>query len=188
MSKKRKHSPARRPELDLTLVNFEVTNETKIRHSEAVLDILDQAAPLLKAQNGPEAERLFRQALELEPEQPDLLHNLAASLALQDRHAEALVIVNQLFQEHSDYLFARTALARHAMQADDLQQAADLLEPLFERRKFHFSEFDSLCATQIELLLRQGDLLSAQTWFEMWEGSNPKNPKLEQFRRFFPGR
>ncbi len=34
--------------VDLTLVNFEVTNEPKIVHSEAVLDMLDQAAPLLK--------------------------------------------------------------------------------------------------------------------------------------------
>jgi tetratricopeptide (TPR) repeat protein len=131
---------------------------------------------------------LFRQALELEPAQPNLLHNLIASLALQDRHAEALIIVNRLFQEHPDYLFARTALARHAMQVDDLQRAADLLEPLFERRKFHFSEFDSLCSTQIELLLRQGDLLSARTWYKMWEDSNPQNPKLKQFRRFFPER
>ena len=174
--------------VDLTLVNFEVTNEPKIVHSDVVNAILDQVAPLLKAQNGRGAERLFRQALELEPEQPDLLHNLATSLALQDRHAEALAIVNRMFREHSDYLFARTALARHAMQAGDLQKAADLLEPLFARRKFHFSEYDSLCATQIELLLRQGNLLSAQTWFHMWEDSNPKNPKLEQFRAFFQGR
>lgn len=188
MSRKRKRSTGRRPTVDLTLVNFEVTNEPKIAHSDAVIGVLDQAALLLKAQKGLEAELLFRQALELEPVQPDLLHNLAASLALQDRHAESLVIVNRLFQEHPDYLFARTALARHAMQAGDLQQAADLLEPLFERRKFHFSEFDSLCATQIELLLRQGNLLSARTWFEMWADSNPTNPKLEQFRRFFPGR
>jgi len=174
--------------VDLTLVNFEVTNEPKILHSEAVYAILDQAAPLLRAQNGPEAERLYRQALEREPEQPDLLYNLAASLALQGRHAEALVIYSRMFQEHPDYLFARTALARHAMQAGDLQQAADLLEPLFARRKFHFSEYDSLCATQIELLLRQGNLLSAQTWFTMWADSNPKNPKLESFRKFFSGR
>lgn len=174
--------------VDLTLVNFEVTNEPKIVHSEAVLDILDQAAPLLKMQNGQEAERLFRRALELESEQPDLLHNLAAALALQGRHTESLVIVNRMFQEHPDYLFARTTLAMHAMQAGDLEKAADLLDPLFERRKFHFSEFDSLCATQIELLLRQGNLLSAATWFEMWENSNPKNTKLEQFRTFFSGR
>jgi hypothetical protein len=61
------------------------------------------------------------------------------------------------------YLFSRTTLARHAMELDDLQKAADLLEPLLEYRKSHFSEFDSLCATQIELLLRQGALLSART-------------------------
>ena len=188
MSKKRKRSPGRRIAQDLTQVNFKVTNKPKILHSEAVCDILDQATPLLKARNGPEAERLFRQALELEPEQPDLLQNLAASLTLQGRRTEALVIVNRLFQEHPDYLFARTALARHAMQAGDLQKAVELLEPIFERREFHFSEFDSLCATQIELLLQFNDLLSARNWFEMWEDSNPKNPKLEQFRTFFPER
>jgi len=177
---------SRRPKvLDLTLVEFLVTNEQKVFHSPAVDRILDQAMPLLRAGEGQAAERLYRQALELEPDKPDLHNNLAASLSLQGRQAEALALIEQLHQRYPDYLFARAALARAAMLQGNLDRAVELLEPLYERRKFHVSEFDSLCATQIDLLLLQNDSLSAQTWFDMWEDCNPQNPKLDPYRQLF---
>jgi len=39
--------------------------------------------------------------------------------------------------------------------------------------------------TQIDLLVMQSDLLSAKVWFTMWEECNPKNPKLDFYRRMF---
>jgi tetratricopeptide (TPR) repeat protein len=168
---------------DLTLVEFLVTNEQKILHSPAVDQILDQATPLLRAGEGQAAERLFRQALELEPDQPDLLNNLAASLSLQGRRVEAIILLEVLHYQHPGYLFARTGLAKAALQDGDLERAQALLEPLYERRKFHVSEFDALCATQIDLLLLQNDRRPALTWFEMWENCNPSNPRLDFYRQ-----
>jgi tetratricopeptide (TPR) repeat protein len=173
----------RREVFDLTLVEFLVTNEQKIFHSPAVDLILEQATPLLKAGDGQAAEKLYRQALELEPHKPDLLNNLAMSLSLQGRREEAILLLEVLHYQHPDYLFARTGLAKATMQNNDLERAQALLEPLYERRKFHVSEFDALCATQIDLLLLQNDRLSAKNWFEMWENFNPKNPKLDFYRQ-----
>jgi len=173
----------RREVSDLTLVEFLVTNEQKVFHSPAVDLILDQATPLLRAGDGQAAERLYRQALELEPDKPDLLNNLAASLSLQGRQAEAILLLEILHYQHPDYLFARSGLAKAALQNGDLERAQALLEPLYERGKFHVSEFDSLCATQIDLLLLRNDRFSAQTWFDMWEDCNPQNPKLDPYRQ-----
>lgn len=186
MPRKRRSSrkvSQRREVFDLTQVEFMVTDEQKILHSPAVDQILDQATSVLRAGDGLAAEPLFRQALELEPDKPDLLNNLALSLSLQGREAEAIALLEVLHYQHPDYLFARTGLAKVAMQNGDLERAQALLEPLYERRKFHVSEFDALCATQIDLLLMQNDRLSAQKWFDMWEDCSPQNPKLDFYRK-----
>ena len=171
--------------MDLTLVKFRVTNKQKISHSPAVDRILDRATPFLRSGDGEGAERLFRQALALEPNKVDLLNNLAASLSLQGREAEATLLMEVLHYQHPDYLFARTGLAKAAMRKGDLQQAQALLEPLYQRRKFHVSEYDALCATQIDLLLLQNDPISAKTWFKMWEACNPENTRLNPYRTLF---
>lgn len=139
--------------------------------------------PLLRARDGLAAERLFRQAIALEPGQPDLLNNLAVSLQLQGRDMEGLALLETIHALYPDYLFARTGLACVSMRKGDFARAVELLEPLFERREFHVSEYDALCATQIDFLLLQNDLPSAQTWFKMWQDCNPQNPKLDFYRR-----
>ena len=187
MPRKRRSSkaPESKKTMDLTLIKFLVTNKQKISHSPAVDQILDRATPLLRAGDGKGAERLFRQALVLEPNKVDLLNNLAASLSLQGREAEATLLMEVLHYQHPDYLFARTGLAKAAMRKGDLRQAQALLEPLYQQRKFHVSEYDALCATQIDLLLLQNDHISAKTWFKMWEACNPENPKLNPYRTLF---
>jgi hypothetical protein len=92
------------------------------------------------------------------------------------------LLLEILHYQHPDYLFARTGLARVAMREGDLDKAQALLEPLYQRRKFHVSEYNSLCATQIDLLLLQNDPISANAWFRMWEECNPENPKLSFYR------
>ena len=168
--------------IDLTQVEFLVNNEQKIVHSPEVDHILDQATPLLRAGDGVGAEYLFRQAIQLEPDKVDFLNNLAASLSLQDREAEATLLLEILHYQHPDYLFARTGLAKAAMRKGDLDKAQALLEPLYQRSKFHVSEYDSLCATQIEQFLMQNDRIAADIWFMTWEDCNPENPKLGFYR------
>ncbi len=57
-------------------------------HAAEVRDKGAQAFYLIR-DNPPEAERLLREALELEPDAPDLLNNLAMALRGQGKHAEA---------------------------------------------------------------------------------------------------
>jgi len=50
------------------------------------------------------------------------LNNLAASLSLQGRDAEATLLMEVLHNQHPDYLFARTGLAKAAMRKGDLRR------------------------------------------------------------------
>jgi hypothetical protein len=102
---------------------------------------------------------------------------------LQSRVHEAQSVLETIHLLFPDYLFARTGLASLAARAGDFVRAVDLLEPLFERREFHYSEFDALCSAQIELLIMQTELSSAKDWFKVWEDCNPKNPKLDFYRQ-----
>jgi Flp pilus assembly protein TadD len=109
--------------LDLSLAEFRVSNEQTTYHTPEVERIVTQATVCLKARDGLDAERLFRQALVLEPDEPDLWNNLAAALGLQRREAEALAIIREVHVRFPDYLFARTALARQAMLQGQLDLA-----------------------------------------------------------------
>ena len=197
MSRKRKTAtqPGRRSKskprtqppwvLDLSLAEFRVSNEQTTVHTPEVEQIVTQATDCLKARDGLDAERLFRQALVLEPDEPDLWNNLAATLGLQRREAEALAIIREVHGRFPDYLFARTALARQAMLQGELDLAVDLLEPLHRRRNFHVSEWNALCEIQVSLLLLRGDLALARTWYEMWADSQPDHPALATYRPYF---
>jgi len=171
--------------MDLSLAQFRVSNEQTTFHTPVVERIFVQAGACLKAGDGVEAERLFRQALALEPDEPDLWNNLAAALSLQGRAAEALATIREVHRRFPDYLFARTALTRQAMLQDELNLAADLLEPLHRRRSFHVSEWNALCEIQLSLLLLRGDLALARTWYEMWADSQPDHSQLAVYRQYF---
>ena len=168
--------------VELLQATFSVSNEPKTFHTPEVEKLTDEAMLLLRAQKGAQAERLFRQALTLEPVQPDLLNNLAASLTLQGRDAEGLRIIETVHSLFPDYLFARTSLATIAMRAGQYARASELLSPLFSRRKFHISEFNALCAALIEFSLLTQQDRSARLWFDTWSKPDPKNPKLDFYR------
>lgn len=181
MSRKRKIQPLPIG-VELLQSTFVVNNTQKVFHPPAVEKITDKAMPLLRAKKGAQAERLFRQALTLEPVQPDLLNNLAKSLTLQDRDAEGTHITEAVHILFPDYLFARTSLAIFAMRAGNHERASELLTPLFSRREFHISEFNSLCSTVIEFSLLTKQYQSARAWFDTWSQPDPKNPQLDFYR------
>jgi tetratricopeptide (TPR) repeat protein len=167
---------------ELLRSTFLVNNTTKVFHTPAVEKIVDEAKSLLLAKKGAQAEVLFRKALTLEPVQPDLLNNLAQALEFQGLVDEGLCISETILILFPDYLFARATLATAAMRKGNYEAASDLLEPLFSRREFHVSEFNSLCSVLIEFSLLTEQYLSARIWFDTWSHPDPKNPKLDFYR------
>jgi predicted Zn-dependent protease len=130
-----------------------------------------------------DAEKLYREALALEPDAPDLKNNLTAALMAQGREEEGIALLEEIHAQSPDYLFGRVGLARVALRDGNLEKAKALMEPLMNRRRFHVSEFRAWVQTQIEMSLFQKQKDGARTWLEIWEAELPEDPMIPAYRR-----
>jgi tetratricopeptide (TPR) repeat protein len=160
------------------LLSFEVTHEPTPRHTLEVDAVASEGLEALRAGDGKRGEQLFRRALEMAPDAPDLLNNLAAALAVQGRHQESDDLVRRAHELAPDYFFGRVGMARIAIRAGELDQAADYLRPLLLRRKLHVTELDALVAAEIELALAKKLPEAAMTWVKMLAELYPESPNL----------
>ncbi len=78
--------------------------------------------------DGETAEPLLEQAARYEPDQPDILNNLAAAYSLQGRHGEAESLIRQIHSRFPDYLFGRTAMAQLLARDDRIDEAKTYLK------------------------------------------------------------
>ncbi|HLF26733.1 MAG TPA: tetratricopeptide repeat protein [Anaerolineae bacterium] len=175
---------------EIMLMGFELHDDPLISHPPQVEALLIEAIQAIRDDDPQTAERLLKQALEIEPDMPDLTNNLAMAYEMQGRSPEAQALVRQTCERHPDYVFACLGLARLHVTQGRLDEAKALLAPLLARRRWHFSEFTSFCSAQIDLLLAEGNRDAAQSWLEMWGDVNPEDPALERYRRLVgpPGR
>ena len=102
----------------------EIYDEPATRHTPEVMDKGAQAFYLIR-DNPAEAERMLREALELEPDAPDLLNNLAMAIQVQGKRAEATRILHDVQQRFPDYFFGQIALAQEQVDSGDHDAAQD---------------------------------------------------------------
>lgn len=134
-----------------------------------------------------EGEALLNQALELQPGNPVLLNNLAATLQMEGRTRESEELIRQVQARHPDYLFAVVGVARLATRDRDLETARALLLPLLQRKRLHVAEFAALAQAQIELHLVEGSRGIARQWLKVWQEFDPEHPQLPHWRRRVDG-
>lgn len=169
---------------EILLFGWEVTDEptTPQRHSQQVQDLEAKAFEARYQGDSTRAERLFRQALELEPHSPDLLNNVAATCHDQGRDADAEALLRQIHERFPDYLFGRTGMAKLYIQEGRFAEAKALLDPLLTRQRFHSSEFAALASAEIDYWLAQKNKDGARSWLQMWEKIAPDSPLLRAYR------
>ncbi len=168
---------------ELALMNFRITHEPTAEHSEQVEEWLGEALSLLKKGDGVKGEELLKRALEVEPDAPDLLNNLAAAYQIQGREQESQALIREIHQRHPDYVFARVSIALYHLHHNNPDKAEALLKPLLSRREFHILEFSFFCSAQAELWLRRGNFDSVRLWVDMWENADPDNPAIARWRK-----
>lgn len=171
----------------LRWLDHEVTDEPERKHSRRVESLGEQALLAMRDGRAEEGERLLREALELEPESPDLLNNLAAAFQLQGRIAEGMKLAEEVHTRWPDYFFGRCAVARMRAQKGRLEEARKLLEPLLEQRRLHRTELAALYAARIDLLLAEGDKEGARVWLDLMEDKAPDDPQLLSLRMKLAG-
>ncbi|MCI0489162.1 MAG: tetratricopeptide repeat protein [Blastocatellia bacterium] len=168
---------------EVMLLGIEVHGELSGTHRPQVTRLLARAMSALKHGDGKDAEALLKEALAIEPDAPDLLHNLSGAYEVQGRIDEAEALTRENHKRNPDYLFARTALARLALREGNIEEAEELLKPLLLRRRLHFAELTALCAAQVEFFVAKGELDAARAWMRIWEDCNPDDPSIADFRQ-----
>jgi tetratricopeptide (TPR) repeat protein len=169
---------------EIECMGFEIVEEpTGQPHTPCVDRWARDALAALHKDDGTEAERLLQMCLEVEPDRPELLNNLAQAFVLQGKKTEAESLIRQIHERWPDYFFGRISMANLAMQAGDLEKAETYLAPLRRQMRLHLTEFDALAGTYFELCFARGEMDAARRWLEMWKQINPDHPGLPQLER-----
>ena len=169
---------------DLMMLDFEIT--TKVEGSLSnpqAQSLLEQAYYALKEMDGARAQKLLEEAISIDPDNPSLHNNLAMAYEITGQTEKAHALLHEIYDRFPDYFFGIAGMARLATHNGDLERAHELLDRLLKRRKLHVTEYNTLCASFIELYLAESNHVAARTWFEMWDDANPDNPELDSYRR-----
>lgn len=171
----------------ILLLGFEITAEPLMDryplHQKAI-NLMAQALEALRAEDGPRAEELLRKALIIQPEHPSLLNNLALALDVQKKDEEKDAILKRITNDFPDYFIGQMAQARKAIQSGDLDKARSILNHWMEtKKKYHVTEFNILCKTQIDLSLAEENSEGALSWMKMWEATEPDDPDFEPYQQ-----
>ena len=127
---------------EIATMNFEIYEEPDDRDlPEAALDLLQAGYDALNEERPQEAERIFKQALEIAPNDPTVLNNLAIAYDRMGRKAEAKAMIPQIHEAHPDYFFGIIAMANLHTGKGEIEEAEALLLPLMSQERLHISEF-----------------------------------------------
>jgi tetratricopeptide (TPR) repeat protein len=173
---------------DMLLIGFELHGESAEYHSAQVQRLAQEAGQALRQNDGERAERLWKQAVQLDPDKPDLQYNLAQAYTMQHRLAEARALMDELRQRFPDYLFGQIDAVRQFTREQRYAEGQAILDRLMTRQRWHFSEFAGFAGAQIELHLAEGNRDAARSWLEMWQQADPDHPSLQSFRDQIDGK
>ena len=142
---------------------FEPMNEEP---NKAVLAILEKAHDALGRNDNPTALRHFQEAAELAPHDPSHLYN-AAALRQLERGFDFEAAIRDIHTRWPDYVFARMAVASFLARSGQVREARDLIFPIMERLKLHFTEFRGLAMCQVDIELADDGVPAATLWLDM---------------------
>ncbi|MCI0389566.1 MAG: tetratricopeptide repeat protein [Acidobacteria bacterium] len=161
-------------------IYFEPDEEGKMppKVERLAVDALEE----LKYGDPVKAERLLKQAIEIAPNNPSLLNNLAAAYGKQGKDEALSNLIAEIRQKFPDYFFGITNEAMMLARDGRPDEAEELVKPLLQHKRLHVTEFAALCGAQIEIAIARRNRESAQGWIQMWESVDPDSPTLEILR------
>jgi tetratricopeptide (TPR) repeat protein len=158
-------------------------------HGEQPNDLDPEVESLLRASleylrqgDGSNAERLLRTALEIDPDNPALLNNLAMALGLQAKREQAEALTLEIHRRFPAYAFGHINLALILIEKGEYDRARKMLNSLLERKRLHFAEFSAIAGAQIKLALVEGDRDEAEHWLDLMKQVDPDDPHLKPLR------
>ncbi|MGA2489544.1 MAG: tetratricopeptide repeat protein [Anaerolineales bacterium] len=161
-------------------VSYEPPKESPLK--PAVQNLMVQAVNALREKNGQKAEEVLRKGLQIQPDEPSLLNNLAFALSLQGKNEASNALANRVAEEFPDYFFGQTIAARKAIQVGDLEKAKVIIDRLLQRKELHVTEFSALCMCQIDFMIANKKPDGAVSWYDIWKQGYPDDPRLEEYK------
>ena len=170
----------------IELLTFEITDEPTVPEgrTDETCEMLDNAITALHEGDGIRAEGILRQVRQHEPEQPDVLNNLAMALQLQNRMDEADLIINELNEKYPDYFFGKINKANRFIRLKQYDEALNILVELHRDNRLHRTEFLALVKSLIRVYVEKQDHASANRWLGMLRQYEPDNPNLESLEQY----
>jgi Flp pilus assembly protein TadD len=164
----------------IEMLSFEITDEPSVPagRTDDTCRLIEDANIALHDGNGAEAERLLRQVQQIEPEQPDVLNNLAAALEMQNRMDEADRLTDEVINNHPNYFFGKIAAANRKLTQNQFDAAHDILIDLQRRERLHFTEFFALAKSMVYTNVGQRQYAGAQHWIDMLADYAPDHPDI----------
>ncbi len=167
---------------DVLLFGFEVHGEPVYELDPRVKALLQEAHAALRARDAAPAIQALEQALQIEPDLPPLLDDLATAYRLQKRPMEAEAIYRRVVGSHPDNVIARSDLAQMMTEQGKLEEARRLLDSIVETQRLHYSELAAFWIANIELNLAKGEPDAARSWLSMWEEIDPDDSSVALYQ------
>jgi tetratricopeptide (TPR) repeat protein len=142
---------------DVQWRKYEILPEKDYTYADEVITLLEQALDAFHEDKQAEAERLFKRAIELEPQAKEAYNNLATLYSRQDKHAEAREMLRAALDIDPLYPFPRCNLASYLLEEDDIDGAIEMLKPLADTTTFSAQETAFYYYTQARICIAQGE-------------------------------
>lgn len=167
----------------LNLRRYEVAFEpVRIPASPRVQRLVDRAFAALMNADYRRGQELLERALELAPDLPELINNLAFACRELGELDRAQELVEDLRRRFPDYLPGVYAEAQIALNRGEIAVAAGLLEQIAGRPQLHISELETLCRAQVEMHMQEDRRPEALAWLELWAFYEPDSQDVDELR------
>lgn len=131
-------------------------------YSPEVVNLLNRGVDAQHEGDDEQAEKMFRMAIELDPEAVQAYNNLAAIYSFRGEHEKARKMLRSALDIDPLYVFPRCNLASYLLSDDEAEAAAAMLEPLSEIDDFLPDEGALYHVTLARVLIKQGRLSQAR--------------------------
>ncbi len=171
---------------EIVVNSTEIHTDTKIHENPRVVELTNRGLLAMRREDGETAEKIFRECIELDPNFPTAIHNLAAALLLKpgkEPATEAKQILQNLFARFPDYFFARTSLAQLAILDGRIDEAQELIKPLMSLTRQHVSEAMALADVNAGIAIARNQLQSARASLGMMKQLDDDDSRVEQLER-----
>ena len=151
------------------LVTYKIVEDTDGVTSPEAKDLQEKAMKKIALESvkaAETAEALLKQALEIEPDNPVLLNNLAVAYNTQERQADARQLTQEIIDGHPEDVDSRIAIAQIYLEEGNTDAAEAVIDQLLTRQEFTADALVSLLLSRSRLLMMQEKKDQARLWFQ----------------------